>query len=99
MTEIITKSGSWYSFGDMRLGDKAGREKAKDFLRDNPALVEEISRKVLEKKGLLNPPGAPENGQLTDQTPIPAPKVEKAEKAEKPEKPERSRRQAAAPAE
>ena len=98
-TEIITKSGSWYSFGDMRLGDKAGREKAKDFLHDNPALVEEISRKILEKKGLLTPPGAPENGQLTDQTPMPAPKVEKAEKADKPEKPERSRRQAAAPAE
>jgi recombination protein RecA len=98
-TEIISKSGSWYSYGDMRLGDKAGREKAKDYLRDNPALAEEISRKILEKKGLLTQPGTSENGQLTDQTPLPTPKVEKAEEAEKGEKPGRSRRQAAAPAE
>jgi recombination protein RecA len=41
--KIIDKSGSWISYGDMRLGQ--GRENAKQYLRDNPALVEEITRK------------------------------------------------------
>src|SRR6267154_2252569 len=49
--KIIEKSGSWISYGEMRLGQ--GRENAKQYLRDNPTLVEEISRKVLEKRGLV----------------------------------------------
>ncbi len=48
--KLIEKSGSWISYGDMRLGQ--GRENAKQYLRDNPALVEEITRKILEKRGL-----------------------------------------------
>jgi recombination protein RecA len=48
---LVEKSGSWISYGDIRLGQ--GRENAKQFLRDNPALVEEINRKILEKRGLL----------------------------------------------
>src|ERR1700694_3321138 len=43
--KLIDKSGAWISYGDIRLGQ--GRENAKQFLRDNPALVDEISRKVL----------------------------------------------------
>ena len=36
-------------------------------LRDNPALMEEISRKVLEKRGLLTPPPTPEvNGEMPE---------------------------------
>ena len=38
--EIIQKRGSFYSYGDLRLAQ--GRENAKDFLRDNPDLAEEI---------------------------------------------------------
>jgi recombination protein RecA len=49
--KLIDKSGSWINYGDMRLGQ--GRENAKQYLRENPALVEEITRKVLEKRGLL----------------------------------------------
>src|SRR5437667_1403115 len=48
---IIDKSGAWISYGDIRLGQ--GRENAKQYLRDNPTLVEELTRKVLEKRGLL----------------------------------------------
>ena len=50
----------------MRLGQ--GRENAKQYLRDNPALVEEISRKILEKRGLVAAPtgAATENGQATE---------------------------------
>ncbi len=52
--KIIDKSGAWISYGDVRLGQ--GRENAKQYLRDNPALVEEITRKVLEKRGLVSGP-------------------------------------------
>jgi recombination protein RecA len=44
--EIIKKSGSWYSYNDTKLGQ--GREAAKDCLRDNPELAEEIETKVAE---------------------------------------------------
>ncbi len=42
--EIITKRGSFFSYGDMRLGQ--GRENAKDYLRQNPELAEEIEMAV-----------------------------------------------------
>jgi recombination protein RecA len=44
--EIIKKSGSWYSYNDTKLGQ--GREAAKDCLRDNPELAEEIETKITE---------------------------------------------------
>src|SRR6516162_6370338 len=43
--EIIQKSGGHHSYGEIRLGN--GRENVKQYLRDNPALMEEISRKIL----------------------------------------------------
>ena len=64
--KIIDKSGAWISYGDVRLGQ--GRENAKQYLRDNPALVEEITRKVLEKRGLVSgpsPAAAESNGEAT----------------------------------
>ncbi|WP_456410642.1 recombinase RecA [Oceanithermus sp.] len=42
---VIQKSGSWFSYGDIRLGQ--GKEKAADYLRENPDLIEEIRAKVL----------------------------------------------------
>jgi recombination protein RecA len=54
--KIIDKSGSWLNYGEMRLGQ--GRENAKQFLRDNPALIDEITRKILEKRGLAGNPAA-----------------------------------------
>ncbi|HRQ75719.1 MAG TPA: recombinase RecA [Phycisphaerales bacterium] len=50
---IIQKSGAWFSYGDVRLGQ--GRENAKQFLADNPELFEEIRRAVLVQRGLANP--------------------------------------------
>src|SRR5438270_1941669 len=52
--KLVDKSGSWISYGEMRLGQ--GRENAKQYLRDNPQLVDEITRKVLEKRGLAAAP-------------------------------------------
>ena len=45
---IIEKSGAWYSYGGQRIGQ--GRENAKMFLKDNPAMLGEIEEKV---KGVL----------------------------------------------
>ena len=47
---IVAKSGAWYTYGTERLGQ--GREAAKDFLRENPALRNEIEVKVRESLGL-----------------------------------------------
>jgi len=44
--EIISKRGSFYSYGEERLGQ--GRENSKDFLRENPALAEEIEKRIRE---------------------------------------------------
>jgi recombination protein RecA len=59
--KIIEKSGAWISYGELRLGQ--GRENAKQYLRDNPALMEEITRKVLEKRGLTGGATAEDNGE------------------------------------
>jgi len=42
--DIITKSGAWYSYGEHRLGQ--GRENVKDFLKENPAIAQEIEKKI-----------------------------------------------------
>lgn len=44
--KVCEKAGSWFSYGDLRLGQ--GRERSKEFLRDNPELFDEIRAKVLE---------------------------------------------------
>ncbi len=48
--KVINKSGAWYSYGDIRLGQ--GKEQAKKFLMDNPELAKEIENKVREVAGL-----------------------------------------------
>jgi recombination protein RecA len=70
--KIIEKSGAWISYGEVRLGQ--GRENAKQFLRENPALVDEITRKILEKRGLVSsaPPAPEANGEAL----APAPRKE-----------------------
>jgi len=45
--EIIKKSGSWFSYGDTKLGQ--GRDAVKQLLADNPELTQEIEKKIFEK--------------------------------------------------
>ncbi|MDO5714994.1 MAG: recombinase RecA [Tissierellia bacterium] len=52
--EIVKKAGAWYSYGDERLGQ--GREKAKDFLLENPQILSEIEEKVRDHYGLNGNP-------------------------------------------
>jgi len=44
--EIIKKSGAWFSYNEDRIGQ--GRENVKQFLRDNPNLMQEVETKVRE---------------------------------------------------
>ena len=43
---IIDKSGSWFSYGDTKLGQ--GRDSVKTLLKDNPELCEELEKKISE---------------------------------------------------
>ncbi|HOY38189.1 MAG: recombinase RecA [Bacteroidales bacterium] len=45
--EIIKKSGSWFSYGDTKLGQ--GRDAVKQLLLDNPELAEELEKKVVAR--------------------------------------------------
>ena len=52
-TGIIKKSGSWFTYQGDQLGQ--GRENVRKFLEDNPALTDEVERKIKRKYGLLPP--------------------------------------------
>lgn len=45
---IIKKSGSWFSYGDTKLGQ--GRDAAKRLLKENPELADELEAKIIESK-------------------------------------------------
>jgi recombination protein RecA len=62
--KLIDKSGSWFNYGDTRLGQ--GRENTKQYLRDNPDVANEISAKILSSRpaasASVSANGAPEEG-------------------------------------
>ncbi|QQY80680.1 recombination protein RecA [Keratinibaculum paraultunense] len=74
--EIINKSGSWYSYGEHRLGQ--GRENAKDFLKENPEIAQEIENKIREQFGLTS-----QNPNLDNNDNNNEKKIESKEKEEK----------------
>ena len=47
---VVAKSGSWFSYGDERIGQ--GRENAKTFLKENPKIALEIEDKIRAAHGL-----------------------------------------------
>src|SRR5262249_62177787 len=47
---IVRKSGAWYTYEGDQLGQ--GKENARNFLRDNPDLANEIEKKIKEKLGI-----------------------------------------------
>ena len=69
--KIVEKSGSWFSYGELRLGQ--GRENARTFLKDNPDLAREVDHKLRIALKLVS--GGP--------TPVEAPAVEKTTETEK----------------
>jgi recombination protein RecA len=57
---VVEKSGSWFSYGDERIGQ--GRENAKRFLKETPRVALEIEDKIRAAHG-LEPRGAGESGE------------------------------------
>ena len=60
--DIIDKSGAWYSYKDEKIGQ--GRENTKQFLKDNPALLEEIETRIRSNSNtveelMIDPPALP----------------------------------------
>ena len=49
---IVIRSGAWFRYGEMQLGQ--GKEKARQFLKENPELTEEIKQKVLAAGGFTD---------------------------------------------
>ena len=77
--KIVDKSGSWYSYGDMRLGQ--GRENSRLFLKDNPDLANEVDHKVRVALGLVTE-AAPEAAEISETTEAsPAPSAEQKQPA------------------
>ncbi len=60
--KLVEKSGSWFNYGDLRLGQ--GRENAKQYLRDNPAIADEIAAKVIASRVNSDVPPVSSNGDL-----------------------------------
>jgi len=50
--DIVGKSGAWYSYNNEKIGQ--GRENAKQFLRDNPLISQEIGQKIRENLQIIN---------------------------------------------
>jgi recombination protein RecA len=49
---IISRSGTWFSYGSKKLGQ--GRDRARQFLEENPDETLEITNRILEMKGVTN---------------------------------------------
>ena len=56
---IVDKSGAWYAYNGEKIGQ--GRDNARDFLRENPALAQEIEGKI---RTSLNIPLLNEDGEI-----------------------------------
>lgn len=76
---IINKSGAWYAYEGNKIGQ--GRENAKQYLRDNPEICDEVEHKVRSHFGLEK--GPEETGTADDQTAAEKKKSSKADKTDK----------------
>ncbi|MGW4235036.1 recombinase RecA, partial [Streptomyces sp. NPDC004980] len=54
---FVRKAGAWYTYEGDQLGQ--GKENARNFLKDNPDLANEIEKKILEKLGIGVRPADP----------------------------------------
>ncbi len=64
LTNVIDKSGAWYSFNGERIGQ--GRENAKSFLKDNPDMFDNVAGKVKDAMGLFQMPSGEADSADTD---------------------------------
>ena len=69
--EVVEKSGSWYSYGDERIGQ--GRENVRKFLLENPDIADDIERKIRMNEGLIEEElPMPKGEQVEDEGDAPA---------------------------
>ena len=62
---VVEKSGSWYSYGDERIGQ--GRENAKIFLSENPDIAYELEDKIRAAHGLVfENPSLDDDGEILE---------------------------------
>lgn len=47
--DVVTRAGSWYSYGETKLGQ--GKENSRDFLKENPEVADEIEQKIKSRMG------------------------------------------------
>jgi recombination protein RecA len=52
--KLVVRTGAWFRYGDLQLGQ--GREKAKEYLKENTALAEELKTKIVAARGHGDPP-------------------------------------------
>jgi len=65
---VVEKSGAWYSYGETRLGQ--GRENAKQFLKDNPDIAEEVESQLKVAMGIGKATG--DDGSIEEEPEVPA---------------------------
>jgi recombination protein RecA len=65
---VVEKSGAWYSYGETRLGQ--GRENAKQFLKDNPDIAEEVESQLKVAMGIGKTSG--DAGSIEEEPEVPA---------------------------
>ncbi len=91
--DVMAKSGSWFSYGDLRLGQ--GKENTREYLKAHPELMDELETKiraiVSEKPGAEKPEEAAVPAPVAK--PVSAARPAAAEDAEKPVKPQTAARQ------
>jgi recombination protein RecA len=61
--KLVEKSGAWYSYGDERIGQ--GKENARQFLKENPALATKLEAALREK--LVPQVAAPATAELVEE--------------------------------
>jgi recombination protein RecA len=61
---IIEKSGSWYSYGDLRLGQ--GKENTREFLIENPDVLEEVDARVRVVLGMVDAEEAESDSEVEE---------------------------------
>ncbi|HOW83881.1 MAG TPA: recombinase RecA [Spirochaetota bacterium] len=65
--DIIKKAGTWFSYGEERIGQ--GRENAKNYIKENPRILAELEMKIKQASGLIVDTKAPRvDGKQAEET-------------------------------
>ncbi len=74
---VVDKAGSWFNYGDTRLGQ--GKDNSREFLKKNPEIADEIERKLrAAMHGEKPEETAPAKAAAAKEAPAPAPAPEKS---------------------